>query len=64
MKTKKQKLVIQRSKVRGFRKSHALFLELACVGTIIETPDSVNGKVKSTYLDLFSTMVKSPTAPS
>ena len=64
MKTKKHKLVIQRPTVRGFRKSHALFMELAFVGTTIETPESVNGKVKSTYLDLFATMVMSPTAPS
>lgn len=48
MKTKKQALVTQRSHVKGFKKIHAFFLLLSVIGTIIDTPDSVYGNVKST----------------
>jgi hypothetical protein len=64
MKTKKHPLVIQRSQVKGFKNTHAFFLSLSLIGTIIDTPDSVYGNVKSTKLDLFAMIVVSPTTAS
>jgi hypothetical protein len=45
MKTKNKKLVTQRSHVKGFMKTHAFLLLLSAIGTIMETPLSVKGKV-------------------
>ena len=64
MKTKKQALVTQRSHVKGFMKTHAFLFLLFTRGTIIDTPDSVYGNVKSTYCDLFHLMVTSPATTS
>ena len=64
MNTKNAPVVNQRSAVRGFMKIHAFFLSSYLIGTIITTPDSVNGNVKSTYLERFATMVTSPTTAS
>lgn len=61
---KKQPLVIQRSHVKGFKNTHAFLLLSSLIGTIIDTPDSVYGKVKSTYKDRFALIVMSPTAAS
>lgn len=64
MKTKEQKLVNQSSQVNGFKNTHALSLLLSLIGTIIVTPESVNGNVKSMNCDLFDTIVVSPTTTS
>jgi hypothetical protein len=64
MKTKKHPLVIQRTQVKGFKNTHAFFLSLSLIGTIIDTPDSVYGNVKSTKLDLFAMIVVSPATAS
>lgn len=64
MKTKKQPLVIQRSQVKGVKNTHAFFGMLSLTGTTIDTPDSVYGNAKSTKLDLFATIVISPTTAS
>ncbi len=64
MKTKKHPLVIQRSKLKGFRNTHAFLLPLSLIGTTNDTPDSVYGNVKSTNLDLFAVIVVSPTTAS
>ena len=64
MKTKKQPVVIHRSKLQGFRNTHEFLFLLLLTGTIIDTPDSVYGNVKSTYDDLFDVMVISPTTAS
>lgn len=58
------KVANQRFQVRGFRNTHGFSLSLSLTRTTIDTPDSVNGNVKSTYCDLFATMVISPTATS
>ncbi len=59
MKTKKHPLVIQRSKVKGFKNTHAFLLSLSLIGTTNVTPDSVYGNMKSTKLDLFAMIVVS-----
>lgn len=64
MKIKKQKLVTQRSQVKGFKNTHAFFGFLSLTGTIMFIPDSVKGSVKSTYKDLFDLIVTSPTTAS
>ena len=64
MNTKKQAIVTQRSRVKGFKKTHAFLLLVSLTGTIIETPDSVYGNVKSTYKDLLAVIVVSPTTAS
>ena len=64
IKTKKAAIVTQRSQVKGFKKAHAFLFLLSLTGTIICTPDSVYGKVKSTYNDLLALIVISPTTAS
>ena len=64
MKTKKPHVVAQRSQVKGFKNTQAFFIFMPLIGTIMVTPDSVYGKVKSTYLDLFDTMVTSAATAS
>jgi hypothetical protein len=58
------KVANQRSKLRGFKKIQKLFLSLSLIKTTIDTPDSEYGKVKSTYVDRFATIVVSPTTAS
>jgi hypothetical protein len=64
MNTNEQADAIQRSHVSGFKKVHAFFFLLSFIETIIVTPDSVNGIVKSAYSDLFAVIVTSPTTAS
>lgn len=64
MKMKKQKLVIQSFKFKGFKNTHAWFFKLRFTGMTIPIPGSMNGKVKSTYKDLFANIVMSPIATS
>lgn len=53
----------QSSLLKGVKKIH-MFLFSALTGTIIDTPDSVYGSVKSTYFDLLAMIVVSPTTAS
>lgn len=48
----------------GFKKIHMLLLTFSLTGTIIATPDSVYGIVKSTYIVLLYLIVMSPIAMS
>jgi hypothetical protein len=57
-------VVSQRFGLSGFKKIQILFLSLSSVKTIMETPDSEYGKVKSTYSERLATIVVSPTTAS
>lgn len=61
---KKARLPSHRSMVNGFKKIHALLCMFSLTGTIIDTPDSVYGNVKSAYNDLLNVIVTSPTTAS
>jgi len=64
MRTKKQAVVTHKSKPQGLRNTHVFLFSLSLTGTIIDTPDSVYGNVKSAYKDLYAVMVTSPTTAS
>jgi hypothetical protein len=64
IKTNAPEVVNQRSKLKGFKKIQKLFLSLSFIKTTIDTPDSEYGKVKSTYVERFATIVVSPTTAS
>jgi len=50
--------------VNGFKKIQAFLFTLSLTGTTIAIPDSVYGRVKSTYRLLLYLIVMSPTAMS
>lgn len=50
--------------LNGFKKIHIFLIMFSLTGTIIPTPDSVYGTVKSTYNDLLYVIVVSATAMS
>uniref|UniRef100_A0A0A9GIZ6 Uncharacterized protein n=1 Tax=Arundo donax TaxID=35708 RepID=A0A0A9GIZ6_ARUDO len=50
--------------VSGFKKIHVFLFMLSLTGTTIAIPDSVYGRVKSTYKLLLYLIVMSPTAIS
>ena len=52
------------SGANGFKKIHAFLFMLSLTGTTIAIPDSVYGRVKSTYKLLLYLIVMSPTAMS
>lgn len=60
--TKKTRVTRQRSTPIGFKKIHMSLLAFTL--TIVPTPISVNGVVNSTYCDLLSVIVTSPTTAS
>lgn len=57
-------VAIQRFFVRGSKKIHIVVVSSFLAKTSMETPDSVYGIVKSTYLDRLAIIVTSPTAAS
>ena len=51
-------------KLSGFKKIHKFLLSLSFTKTTIDTPDSVYGKVKSTYKERLARIVMSPITAS
>lgn len=49
---------------KGFKKVKLSLFTWSLMGAINPTPDLINGNVKSTYDDLFASMVVSPTTAS
>ena len=57
-------VVNHKFKLNGFKKIHKFLLSSSFTKTTIDTPDSVYGKVKSTYKERLARIVMSPTTAS
>ena len=57
-------VVNHKFKLSGFKKIHKFLVSSSFTKTTIDTPDSVYGKVKSTYKERLARIVMSPTTAS